>query len=42
VGVLLEDVLETLLDESHCETMGCDGTLKDRGGYQENRRGEVK
>jgi hypothetical protein len=28
VGVLLDNVLETLLYERHCETVGCDGTLK--------------
>jgi hypothetical protein len=28
VWVLLEDVLEALLDESHCGMRGCDATLK--------------
>lgn len=42
MGVLLENVLETLLDESHCETTGCDGTLKDRRvSRKEERRSEV-
>jgi hypothetical protein len=34
VWVLLQDVLEALLDESHCGMRGCDATLKTTEGIK--------